>query len=329
MKAIRVRAFGGPEQMRLEELPDPLPGPGEALVRHAFIGVNFADISQREGAARGGGTQYETDLPYIPGNEASGVVEALGAGVTALRTGDRVAYRGVFGAYAERAAVPAASLVAVPEAVDLRSAAAALTHGMTAHYVTHDAYPVTPGDWILVHAAAGGTGGLVTQMAKRRGATVVATASSPAKLARARALGADHAIDYAATDFEAECRAIPGFAGFHAVLDNVSAATFEPNLRLLRPLGTLVIFGASSGPVPPFDLQRLNGLGSLAIRRTNMKHYVLTREALERRSAALFAMIAKGELALAVDSQFPLAEAGAAHERIRSRASMGKVLLVP
>ncbi len=329
MKAIRVEQFGGPEQMRIVDRPIPVPRPDEVLVRHAFIGVNFADISQREGKTRGTGTQYETDLPYTPGNEASGIVEAVGESVKHLLPGERVAYRGIFGAYADAACVPAASVLPVPDGLDLRHAAATLTHGMTAHYVTHDAGQVSTGDWVLVHAAAGGTGGLVTQMAKALGATVVATASTQRKLDHVHSLGADHVINYADVDFEPACREIPGFEGFHKVLDNVSAETFERNLCLMRPLGTLVIFGASSGPIPPFDLQRLNALGSLAIRRTNMKHYVLTRAALEQRSAAVFRMIQAGVVRIVVDRVFPLAEAGAAHNRIKARESVGKVLLQP
>lgn len=326
MKSILVRDFGGPENMAVHEGPDPRPGPGEVLVRQAFAGVNFADISQRQGKTRGSGTQYETNLPYVPGNEASGEVEALGTGVEGFAPGDRVAYRGVFGAYCDKAVVPAVSLVRVPDDVDLKTAAAVLTHGMTAHYVTHDAYSVQADDWVLVHAAAGGTGGLVTQMAKRRGATVIATASTAQKLDHARRLGADHLINYSEQDFEAACRAIPNFDGLHAVLDNVSASTFEKNLKLMRPLGTLVIFGASSGPIPPFDLQRLNALGSLAIRRTNLKHYVLTRTALERRASAVFDMVRDG-LTVTIAGTFSLADVGAAHDLISSRGSMGKVLL--
>lgn len=326
MKSILVRDFGGPDNMVLHEGPDPQPGPGEVLVRQAFAGVNFADISQRQGKTRGSGTQYETELPYVPGNEASGEVEALGEGIENFAPGNRVAYRGIFGAYCDKAVVPVDSLVHVPDDIELKTAAAALTHGMTAHYVTHDAYRVQPGDVVLVHAAAGGTGGLVTQMAKRCGATVIATASTAEKLDHARRLGADHLINYSEQDFEAACRAIPRFDGLHAVLDNVSASTFEKNLKLMRPLGTLVIFGASSGPIPPFDLQRLNALGSLAIRRTNLKHYVLTREALERRASAVFEMVRDG-LKVSIAGTFPLAEVGAAHELITSRGSMGKVLL--
>lgn len=326
MKSIFVRDFGGPENMVVHEGPDPSPGAGEVLVRQAFAGVNFADISQRQGKTRGSGTQYETNLPYVPGNEASGEIEAVGASVEGFAPGDRVAYRGVFGAYCDKAVVPADSVVKVPDDVELKTAAAVLTHGMTAHYVTHDAYRVAPGDWVLVHAAAGGTGGLVTQMAKRQGATVIATASTAKKLDHARSLGADHLINYSEQDFEAACRAIPGFEGLHAVLDNVSASTFEKNLKLMRPLGTLVIFGASSGPIPPFDLQRLNALGSLAIRRTNMKHYVLTRAALEQRASAVFDMVRDG-LTVTIGGTFPLAEVGAAHDLISSRGSMGKVLL--
>lgn len=326
MKSILVRDFGGPENMVVHEGPDPSPGAGEVLVRQAFAGVNFADISQRQGKTRGSGTQYETDLPYVPGNEASGKIEAVGEGVEGLVPGDRVAYRGVFGAYCDKAVVPAVSVVKVPDDVELKTAAAVLTHGMTAHYVTHDAYRVEPGDWVLVHAAAGGTGGLVTQMAKRRGATVIATASTAEKLEHARSLGADHLINYSEQDFEAACRSIPGFEGLHAVLDNVSASTFEKNLKLMRPLGTLVIFGASSGPIPPFDLQRLNALGSLAIRRTNLKHYVLTRASLEQRASAVFDMVRDG-LTVTIAGTYALDDVGAAHDLISSRGSLGKVLL--
>lgn len=329
MKAIRVHAFGDASNMLVEEVDVPVTGPDQVLVRHAFMGVNFADISQREGQAKGGGTQYETDLPYTPGNEASGIVEAVGDRVSEFQPGDRVAYRGVFGAYAEFAAVPATSVVAVPDDIPLDIAGASLTHGMTAYYVTHDAHPVARGEWILVHAAAGGTGGLVVQMAKAQGATVVATASTDKKLDHARALGADHVINYAETDFQVECERIPDFEGFHAVLDNVSAATFEGNLQLLRPLGTLVEFGASSGPIPPFDLQRLNQLGSLAIRRTNLKHYVLTRESLLARASAVFDMILSGEIRITIAGVHALDDVATAHDRIKGRQTIGKVLLKP
>lgn len=329
MRAVRVHAFGGPEVMGVEAVPDPRPAAGEVLVRHAFIGVNFADISQREGRTRGGGTQYETALPYTPGNEASGIVEAVGPGVEGVVVGDRVAYRGVFGAYGEMAAVPTASLVALPDALPLDVAGGCLTHGMTAHYVTHDAHAVAPGEWVLVHAAAGGTGALVVQMAKQRGATVVATASTAEKLAHAVACGADHAIDYETSDFETACRNLPGFDGFHAVLDNVSAATFERNLRLLRPCGNLVIFGMSSGPIPPFDLQRLNALGSLSIRRTNLKHYVLDRAALPRRAGAVFDMLARGTIRITIAGVYPLERVGEAHEALKGRRTIGKLLLQP
>lgn len=329
MRSVRVHEFGGPSNMKIEEVAVPSPKPGEILVRHAFIGINFADISQREGRTRGSGTQYETDLPYTPGNEASGVVEAVGDGVTDFTAGEAVAYRGVFGAYAELAAVPAQSVIAVPEGVPLEQAGASLTHGMTAHYVTHDAYPVAAGDWVLIHAAAGGSGGLVVQMAKARGAVVVATASSAEKLEHVRRLGADHLVNYAETDFQTECERIPGFEGFHAVLDNVSADTFERDLALLRPRGTLIIFGASSGPIPPFDLQRLNQLGSLAIRRTNLKHYVLARGELVDRAAVVFNMIRSGTLRLTIAGIYDLKDVAAAHEQIKGRHSIGKVLLRP
>lgn len=329
MKAIRVHAFGGPEVMQIEDIPVPEPGPGMILVRQAFIGVNYADISQREGRAQGGGTQYETDLPYSPGNEAAGEVAAIGPDITGFSIGDRVAYRGIFGAYAQYAAVPAASLVPVPEGLAFDTAAASLTHGMTAHYVTHDAYPVGAGDWVLVHAAAGGSGGLVVQMAKQRGATVVATASTEAKLARARENGADHAISYSDDNWPDAIRAIPGFTGFHAALDNVGVTVFEQTLALMRPRGSLVLFGMSSGAIPPFDLQRLNGLGSLSIRRANLKHYVLTREALLARAEAVFAMLLAGTVRVRIDRVLPLSDAAEAHRAVKSRATMGKVLLQP
>jgi len=330
MRAIRVNALGGPETLVLEEVAEPVPGPGEVLVHHTFIGVNFADTGQRSGrSARAGFAQYDTPVPFTPGNEASGHVAAVGEGVTGFAPGERVAYRGVFGAYAEVNLVPARHLLPVPDGVALDVAAACLTHGMTAHYVTQSCHPVQAGEWILVHAAAGGAGGLTAQMAKMAGATVVGTASTPGKLERARANGCDHAIDYVREDFAARCRELPGFAGFHAVFDCVSAATFEQGLRLLRPTGDMVILGMSSGPIPPFDLQRLNPLGSLSIRRTKMNDYVRTREALEARAADVFAWIAEGRLRIWIDRILPLADARSAHEALESRATMGKVLLRP
>ena len=256
MKAIVVRSFGDTSVLQLEEKVCHKPKDREVLIKHSFMGINFADISQRKGISQGSGTQYETNLPYTPGNEASGIVEKIGPNVSEFSPGDRVVYRGIFGAYSEAALVPESSIVRVPQDIDLRTAAAVFTHGLTAHYITNDAYSVSEGDWILVHAAAGGSGGLVTQMAKQKGATVVATASTEKKLAHAKKLGSDFLINYERADFERECLNIIDFPKFNAVLDNVSAVTFEKNLRLLRLRGSLVIFGASSGQIPPFDLQR-------------------------------------------------------------------------
>jgi len=327
MKAIIVKSFGDTDVMQLEERVCPRPGDGEVLISHSFMGVNFADISQRQGLSQGSGTQYDTDLPYIPGNEASGLVEKIGSNVSALSPGDRVVYRGIFGAYSEAAVVPESSVIKVPPEIDLETAAAVFTQGLTAHYVTNDAYSVSEGDWILVHAAAGGSGGLVAQMAKQKGARVVSTASTEKKLAHIKGLGSDFSINYKRDDFEKAALEILNFPKFNAILDNVSAVTFEKNLRLLRPRGTLVIFGASSGPIQPFNLQRLNPLGSIAIRRTNLKHYIKTRTELTTRTADLFSMLTRGEIRVVIDKVYPLADANLAHQRISARKNIGKVLL--
>ncbi|MCG8694592.1 MAG: zinc-binding dehydrogenase, partial [Minwuiales bacterium] len=238
-------------------------------------------------------------------------------------------YQGAFGAYAEFAAVPAEIAVPLPAEIEAETAAAGLLQGMTAHYLTHDSYRIQPGDWVLVHAGAGGTGGLTVQMAKALGAIVVTTVSTPEKAAVAQENGADHVIDYGQQDFEAEARALDGFAGLAAVYDSIGQATFEQGLRLLRPRGTMVMYGAASGPVEPFDLNRLNPMGSLFVTRPNVKDYVATRAELTARAGAVFDMIQSGDLTVRVGARFPLEEAAAAHRAIETRATTGKVLLLP
>lgn len=323
MQAIRIHELGGPEVLRIEDLAVPTPGDGEILVRLAAIGVNFVDTQQRQGFPE----WYRVPLPFTPGFEAAGRVAAVGPGVTGFREDDRVVYQGSFGAYAEFAAVPADLAVPIPDSLETEIAGAGWLQGLTAHYLTTDSYRVCPGDWVLVQAAAGGTGGLVVQMAKAAGATVVATVSNAEKAAVARAAGADHVIDYGAGDFEAAIRALDGFPGLAAVYDNVGRATFEQGLALLRRRGIMVLYGAASGPVEPFDLARLNPMGSLFVTRPNLSDYVADRDELRRRADDLFAMIADGRLRVRIGGRFPLAEAALAHAALESRQTTGKLLL--
>lgn len=325
MKAVRIHRLGGPEVLTVEEVPKPNPGPGELLIALEAVGVNFVDTQQRQGFPE----WYRVPLPFTPGFEAAGTVAAIGDEVDGFRIGDRVAYQGAFGAYAEFAAVPAEIAVPVPAEIAAETAAAGLLQGMTAHYLTHDSYRVEAGDWVLVHAGAGGTGGLAVQMAKARGAVVVTTVSTVAKAVIARDNGADHVIDYATHDFEVEIRALDGFSGLAAVYDSIGRATFEQSLRLLKPRGIMVIYGAASGPVEPFDLNRLNPMGSLFVTRPNVKDYVATRGELLARAGAVFDMNMAGTLHVRVGAQFPLDDAAAAHRAIETRATVGKVLLVP
>lgn len=308
-----------------EDVPKPDPGPGELLVALEAVGVNFVDTQQRQGFPE----WYRVPLPFTPGFEAAGRVAAVGDGVEGFAVGNRVAYQGAFGAYAQFAAVPAEIAVPLPAEIEAETAAAALLQGMTAHYLTHDSYRIQPGDWVLVHAGAGGTGGLTVQMAKALGAVVVTTVSTPEKAAVARENGADHVIDYVQQDFEAEVRGLDGFAGLAAVYDSIGRATFEQGLQLLRPRGTMVMYGAASGPVEPFDLNRLNPMGSLFVTRPNVKDYVATRAELTARAGAVFDMIQSGDLTVRVGARFPLDEAAAAHRAIETRATTGKVLLIP
>ena len=325
MKAVRIHRLGGPEVLVVEEAPTPDPGPGELLVALEAVGVNFVDTQQRQGFPE----WYRVPLPFTPGFEAAGRVAAVGEGVDGFAVGDRVAYQGAFGAYAEFAAVPAEIAVPLPAEIEAETAAAGLLQGMTAHYLTHESYRIQPGDWVLVHAGAGGTGGLTVQMAKALGAVVITTVSSPEKAAVARENGADHVIDYVQQDFEAEVRALDGFAGLAAVYDSIGRATFEQGLRLLKPRGIMVMYGAASGPVEPFDLNRLNPMGSLFVTRPNVRDYVATRGELLARAGAVFDMIRSGDLTVRVGARFSSDEAAAAHRAIETRTTTGKVLLIP
>jgi NADPH2:quinone reductase len=299
----------------------PEPGAGEARVKHAAAGVNFIDIYHRKG-------QYPGKLPLTLGQEGAGVVDAVGAGVTELKPGDHVAYAGVQGAYAEYAIVPVDRLVPVPDGVTLDLAAAVMLQGMTAHYLTHHTFALKPGDTALIHAAAGGVGQLLVQIAKRRGARVIGTASV-AKLDLARAAGADEVISYNEEDFEAAVKQLTGGKGVDVVYDSVGKTTFDKSLNCLRRRGYMVLFGQSSGPVPPIDPQILNGKGSLFLTRPTLAHYSATREELLSRTNDLFSWIAAGELKVTIDTTFPLAQAADAHRYLEGRQTKGKVLLVP
>jgi NADPH:quinone reductase len=322
MRRIRVHGPGGPEVMHLEEAETPAPGEGEALVRIEAAGVNFIDIYKRRGL-------YKLPLPFTAGEEAAGVVEAVGPGVTEVRPGDRVAYASQMGAYATHAIVPARALVPVPEGVSGEVAAAAMLQGMTAHYLTHSTYPLQAGETALVLAAAGGVGGLLTQLAKQRGARVIGAVSTAEKAALARAAGADEIIMYTQADLAQEARRLTGGQGVDVVYDSVGKDTFDKSLDSLRPRGYLVLYGQSSGPVAPLDPQVLNAKGAFFLTRPSLVHYTATREELVQRAGDLFRWIAAGQLTVRVDQTYPLAEAGAAHDYLTSRQTRGKVLLIP
>ncbi len=322
MKLIQVRAPGGPEGMTLADVPSPVPGRGQALVRIAACGVNFIDVYFRSGL-------YKADLPITLGSEAAGTVEAVGPGVSEVSPGDRVAYAMVRGAYAEYAVVPAAQLVAMPDGLDFPSAAAAMLQGMTAHYLTHSTRPLAAGDTCLVHAAAGGAGRLVAQMAKARGARVFGTVSSDEKARAARESGVDEAIVYTATDFAAEVKRLTGGRGVDVVYDSVGKTTFDGSLGCLAPRGMLVLFGQSSGAVPPVDPQILNTRGSLFLTRPNLAHYIQDRQELLWRAGDVLSAVAANTLRLRIDRTYPLADAAAAHRDLEGRKTIGKLLLVP
>jgi NADPH2:quinone reductase len=322
MKAVRVQRYGGPEVLTYEEIALPEPKAGEARVKIEAIGLNYIDIYQRTGL-------YALPLPFTLGREAAGYVDATGSNVTEIKTGDRVAYAMEPGAYAEYAIVPAWKLVPVPGEINIRIAAAAMLQGMTAHYLAHSTYPLNQGDTALVHAAAGGVGLLLIQIAKQRGATVIGTVGTDAKAELARQAGADHVILYTQMDFLREVKSITGGAGVHVVYDSVGQTTFEKSLDCLRPRGYLALFGQSSGPVPPFDLGKLATKGSLFVTRPTLLHYMSDRRELLERAGDLFNWIASGKLKLRIDKTFPLAEAAQAHRELEGRRTTGKVILLP
>jgi NADPH2:quinone reductase len=322
MKAIQVARVGGPEVLTLVDIPVPDPKPNEALVQISAAGVNFIDVYFREG-------RYPAPLPFIDGQEAAGIVVAVGSDVTTLRLGDRVGYTSALGSYAEYAAVPADRLVRLPDELDFEQAAAAMLQGMTAHYLSHSTYPTKSGDTALIHAAAGGVGLLLVQMAKKRGARVIATAGSEAKAALARDAGADEVIIYTEQDFEAETRRLTDNQGVHVVYDGVGKETFAKGLKVLRPRGYMVLFGGSSGAVPPFDLIELSKLGSLFVTRPTLAHYTLTREELEQRAHDVFQMIVGGDLKLRIHKKYPLEDVRQAHLDLEGRKTTGKLLLIP
>lgn len=322
MRAIEIEKTGGPEVLVLRELPVPQPGPQQVLVKIEAIGVNFIDIYLREG-------RYPAKLPFVPGQEAAGVVTALGPGVSGFKVGDRVVWCHILGAYAEYAVVPLGVLIAVPDGVTTRQAAAALLQGTTAHYLSHSTYAIQRGDAVLVHAGAGGVGLLLIQMAKRLGARVLTTVSTEAKAALAREAGADETILYTREDFAARVRELTGGEGVPVVYDSVGKTTFEGSLACLRRRGLMVLYGGASGPVPPLDLIRLSTMGSLYVTRPTMKDYVATREELERRAGDVLGWVADGTLKLRIEHSYPLAEAAQAHRDLEGRKTTGKVLLVP
>lgn len=322
MKAIRMRTHGGPEVLELTELEVPRPGKGEALVRLEACGVNFIDVYHRTGL-------YPVTLPFVPGMEGAGTVEAVGEGVGDLEPGERVAWAGAPGAYSEFARVPAEKLVKLPEQVDCEQAAAVMLQGMTAHYLTHDTYPLKAGDTALVHAAAGGVGLLLVQVAKLKGARVLATAGSARKAELARKAGADEVILYAEQDFVAEAKRLTGGRGVQVVYDSVGQATFLKSLDCLAPRGMMVSFGQSSGKVAPVDPALLSGKGSLFLTRPTLWHYIADRPSLLARASDLFGWIAAGRLFLYIAQGLPLERAAEAHRLLEGRQTMGKLLLLP
>jgi len=322
MKAIQVKQTGGPEAMELVELSVPQPKPNEAVVKLAASGVNFIDVYLREG-------RYKAVVPFVPGQEGAGVVIAVGSDVTTVKNGDRVAWCGVTGSYAEYAAIPADRLVPIPDGITEKQAASAMLQGMTAHYLSHDTYPLKRGETALVHAAAGGVGLLLVQMAHNIGGRVMATVSTDQKASLAREAGADDVILYTQSDFEAETKRLTDGKGVDVVYDSVGKTTFDKGLNVLRPRGMMVLFGGSSGAVPPFDLIALSHKGSLYVTRPTLANYIATREELLARSGAVFSMMAAGKLKLRIEHTYPLAEAQQAHRDLEGRKTTGKLLLIP
>ena len=322
MKAVRVEQFGGPEALKVDEIPLAEPQANEVRIKTEAIGVNFLDIYQRMG-------RYQGSPPFTLGQEAAGIVDAVGPNVTEVKPGDRVAYASVQGSYAEYAVVPAWRLVPIPSGLDARKATAAMLQGITAHYLALSTYPLKAGETALVHAAGGGTGQTLVQVAKRCGARVIGTVSTEEKAHLAREAGADHVILYTQTDFESEVRRLTDNAGVDVVYDSVGKDTFERSLNCLRPRGYMVLYGASSGPVPSFDPQILNAKGSLFLTRPYIGHYTANRAELLQRTDDIFSWLAAGELKVRIDKTFPLAEAAEAHRYLEGRQSKGKILLIP
>jgi NADPH2:quinone reductase len=321
MKAIQIKQTGGPEVMELADLPVPQPQPNEVVVKIQAAGINFIDVYNREG-------RYKVPLPYVPGQEAAGTVSAVGSEVKGIGVGERVAYTNLLGSYAEYAAVPADRLVKIPAGVSERQAAAAMLQGMTAHYLAHDTHPLKKGETALIHAAAGGVGLLLVQMAHNLGARVIGTASTEEKAKLAREAGADEIILYTQSDFEAETKRLTGGKGVDVIYDSVGKTTFDKGLNLLRPRGMMVLFGGSSGPVPPFDPLVLTQKGSIYLTRPSLGHYIITPQELQARASAVFGMIRDGKLKLRIEHLYPLAEVQQAHRDLEGRKTTGKLLLL-
>ena len=322
MNAIQIQNTGGPEVLQLVELPIPVPGPGQVLIRVEAVGVNFIEIYFRKG-------QYKATMPLVPGSEAAGTIEDLGSGVNGFKAGELVASVGVLGSYAEYALVPAAQLVKVPDGLSPEKAAAAMLQGMTAHYLAKSTYPLKAGDTALVHAGAGGVGLLLTQMAAKIGARVITTVSTEEKAELSREAGAADVILYTEQDFVAEVKRLTGGKGVDVVYDSVGKTTFEGSLNCLRPRGLMALFGGSSGAVPPFDLIQLSSKGSLFLTRPTLWHYVATRQELEWRAGEVLGAVASGELKLRMEHMYPLADAGQAQADMEGRKTTGKILLEP
>ncbi|HEY8456979.1 MAG TPA: quinone oxidoreductase [Actinopolymorphaceae bacterium] len=320
MRAIQVREYGGPDVLTLVDVPAPVPGPREALISVAAAGVNYIDTYHRSG-------QYPVELPFVLGSEGAGTVQAVGEEVTEVAVGDRVAWSDGLGSYAEQAVVPADRLVPIPEGISEEVAAASLLQGATAHYLVTSTYAIQPGDWALVHAAAGGVGLLLTQMIKMRGGNVLATVSTPEKAELAKQAGADEIATY--DDFAQRARSLTGGEGFPVVYDGVGRATFEASLDALRPRGMMVLYGASSGQVPPIDPQVLNRKGSLFLTRPTLGHYTRDRAELMSRAHDVFAWVASGRLKVRIGGRYSLEEARLAHEDLQGRRSTGKLVLMP
>jgi len=322
MKAIHVQKSGDSDVLTYTEVPKPSPKPGEVLIKLEASGLNFIDVYQRSGL-------YPIPLPFVLGQEGAGVIEALGDGVNGFKAGDRVAYTGQLGAYAEYSVIPAGRAVKLPSGIDTKTAAAIMLQGMTAHYLCTDTYPVKKGDWTLVHAAAGGVGLLLIQMIKMRGGKVIGTVSTDEKAKLAKEAGADEMILYTKQDFEAETKRIAGGANCAVVYDSVAKTTFDKGLNVLRPRGVMALFGQSSGKIDSFDPAVLAAKGSLFLTRPSLIHHILTTEELNKRASEVLGWVAQGKLKVRIERTFPLAEAKAAHDALEGRKTTGKVLLMP